>query len=45
MAFIRQLAKHFGVGLAAVLPFALVIWVLVAIFRWVDGLLEPIVKD
>ncbi len=37
----KKLASLFGTGLVTVLPFALVIWVLVAIFRWVDGLLGP----
>lgn len=35
----KKLASLFGTGLVTVLPFALVIWVLIAIFQWVDGLL------
>ncbi|MCL6455117.1 MAG: DUF502 domain-containing protein [Alicyclobacillus sp.] len=41
----RQIASHFVMGLVTVLPFALVIWVLVTIFRWVDGLLGPYVDN
>lgn len=37
----KKAASLFGTGLVAVLPFALVIWVLVSIFQWVDGLLGP----
>ncbi len=40
----RKLAQHFGVGLATVLPFFLVIWVLIAIFQWVDGLFGPLIE-
>jgi len=35
----RQVAQHFGIGLATVLPFAFVIWVVVFVFDQVDGLL------
>lgn len=41
MGVFRQVAKHFGIGLVTVLPFALVIWVLVTIFQLVDGLFGP----
>ncbi|MBX5437628.1 MAG: DUF502 domain-containing protein [Alicyclobacillaceae bacterium] len=41
----RQIAAHFVMGLVTVLPFALVLWVLVTIFRWVDGLLGPYVDN
>ncbi|MCL6453696.1 MAG: DUF502 domain-containing protein [Alicyclobacillus sp.] len=41
MAILRQLAKHFGVGLVTVLPFALVIWVVVSVFNVVDGWFGP----
>lgn len=41
MRFFREVAKHFGIGLVTILPFALVIWVLVTIFRLVDGLFGP----
>lgn len=41
MAIFRQIAKHFGVGLVTVLPFALVIWVVVSVFNIVDGWLGP----
>jgi len=34
----RQIAKHFGIGLATVLPFAFVIWVVIFVFDQVDGL-------
>lgn len=34
----RQIAKHFGIGLATVLPFAFVIWVVLFVFDQVDGL-------
>ncbi len=35
----RQIAKHFGLGLATVIPFAFVIWVAAFVFNQVDGLL------
>lgn len=41
MGILRQVVKHFGIGLVTVLPFALVIWVLVTIFQVVDGLFGP----
>lgn len=34
---IARIAKYFGVGLATILPFALVIWVVVSVVEWVDG--------
>ncbi|RIV29201.1 DUF502 domain-containing protein [Alicyclobacillaceae bacterium I2511] len=34
---ISRIAKYFGVGLATILPFALVIWVVVSVVEWVDG--------
>ncbi len=34
----RQIAQHFGIGLATVLPFAFVIWVVIFVFDQVDGL-------
>ncbi|MDQ0188229.1 DUF502 domain-containing protein [Alicyclobacillus cycloheptanicus] len=41
MRIFREIAKHFGIGLVTILPFALVIWVLVTIFQLVDGLFGP----
>lgn len=41
VAIFRQVAKHFGVGLVTVLPFALVIWVVVSVFNIVDSWLGP----
>ena len=41
MAFLRQIAKHFGIGLVTVLPFALVIWVVVSVFNIVDSWFGP----
>ncbi|WDL96879.1 DUF502 domain-containing protein [Alicyclobacillus sp. ALC3] len=45
MRFFREIAKHFGIGLVTILPFALVIWVLVTIFRLVDGMFGPWVNN
>jgi uncharacterized membrane protein len=39
----RFLAKYFATGLMAILPFALVIWILYIIFQVFDGLLGPYV--
>lgn len=39
----RFLAKYFATGLMAILPFALVIWILWMIFQILDGLLGPYV--
>ncbi|EPZ49041.1 hypothetical protein N007_04165 [Alicyclobacillus acidoterrestris ATCC 49025] len=36
--FIRAIAKHFGIGLATVLPFVFAIWVVVVVVNYVDGL-------
>lgn len=41
MAVIRQIVKHFGIGLVTVLPFALVIWVVVSVFNIVDSWFGP----
>lgn len=37
----KVLAKYFGVGLVTVLPFALVIWVIVGVFRIVNSWFGP----
>lgn len=42
---LKTIATHFGVGLATLLPFAFVIWVLVGIFQFVDNLLGPTVDQ
>ncbi|QSO53257.1 DUF502 domain-containing protein [Alicyclobacillus curvatus] len=41
MGILRQIAKHFGIGLVTVLPFALVIWVVVSVFEIVDSWFGP----
>lgn len=41
MGFLRQVAKHFGIGLVTVLPFALVIWVVISVFDIVDSWFGP----
>ncbi|WAH38916.1 DUF502 domain-containing protein [Alicyclobacillus dauci] len=35
---VRGIAKHFGIGLATVLPFAFAIWVVVFVVNQIDGL-------
>lgn len=35
---LKSIAKHFGIGLAAVLPFAFAIWVVIFVINSVDGL-------
>jgi uncharacterized membrane protein len=42
---LRQVARHFATGLVTVTPFALVIWVVVFIFKTVDGWLSPYIGD
>lgn len=36
--FVRHIAKHFGIGLATILPFAFAIWVVIFVVNEVDGL-------
>ena len=41
---LRKLRTHFFAGVLITVPLALTVWILVQIFNWIDGFLQPVVK-